>query len=79
MSYPFDNEKAGLEPIKKVNKCKNKATHRFTWPGRDESFICAQHLPKLQGVASAIGMPLQTIPLHESELDGEICMQEAKP
>lgn len=57
-------------------KCDKKATHRFTWPGRDESFICGEHLPKLQGVASAIGMSLQTIPLHESELEGENCRQE---
>lgn len=61
-----------------MSQCQNKASHRFTWPGKPESFICADHLPKLQGVAEAMGMPLQTIPLHESELEGEICRQQVK-
>lgn len=62
-----------------MNQCQNKATHRFTWPGKPESFICGGHLPKLQGVASAIGMYLQTAPIHESEFEGEICRQQVKP
>ena len=56
-------------------KCEGKATHRFTWPGKDESFICAKHLPQLQGVAAALGMPLQCVPVHESDQDGETCKQ----
>ena len=60
-------------------KCSEKATHRFTWPGKDESFICGKHLQKLQSVARAIGMNLQTIPVHESEHAGEECRQASKP
>lgn len=63
-----------LEP----RKCGKPATHRFTWPGNPESFICADHLPTLELVASAIGMYLQTVPLHESELEGETCRQAIK-
>lgn len=55
--------------------CSNKATHRYTWPGRNESFICIDHLTKLQAIAKAMGFPLQTISLHESELEGEDCNQ----
>lgn len=46
-------------------RCEQKAVRRFTWPGQDESFICDEHLPKLQGVANAMGMHLQLIPLDD--------------
>ena len=45
------------------DRCPNEAKYRFTWPGRDESYICEVHLPKLRAVAGAIGLPLQVIPL----------------
>lgn len=57
-------------------KCENKATHKFTWPGRDESYICREHLPKLQGTARTIGLYLQVIPLNEDEK--HICNQMVK-
>lgn len=47
--------------------CTEQASHRFTWPGRDESFICDKHLPKVREVASAIGMYLQIIPLENEQ------------
>jgi len=43
----------------------NEATHRFTWPGRSEAFICDRHVDQLQNVASAMGLTLQVIPLDE--------------
>lgn len=43
--------------------CKNYAAYRFTWPGRDESFICNEHKPKLEATAQILGMHLQIIPL----------------
>ena len=44
--------------------CENPAFYRYTWPGRGESFICQEHVGKLQAVASAISLPLQIIPLN---------------
>ena len=43
--------------------CLNDGAYRFTWPGRDESTICEEHVGKLRGVAAAMGLPLQVIPL----------------
>lgn len=57
-------------------QCRNQASYRFTWPGRDESFICREHVDQLRGVANAIGLPLQIIPL--SFPDAHLCRQEIK-
>lgn len=43
--------------------CPNPPVYRFTWPGKPEQCICAEHAPKLRGLANAIGLPLQMIPL----------------
>jgi len=43
--------------------CRNYAAYRFTWPGKDESAICTEHVDALKGTASAIGLYLQVIPL----------------
>jgi hypothetical protein len=45
--------------------CEKPAIARYTWPGRDETGICADHLAKLQVVAEAMGLPLQIIDLEE--------------
>lgn len=47
--------------------CENKAAYRFTWPGRDEAGICEQHSTKLRGVAHAMGMHVQLIPLSAAK------------
>jgi hypothetical protein len=47
--------------------CQNEAAFRFTWPGSDEAGICAQHAPKLDAVAQAMGLHLQVIPLLGAE------------
>jgi len=57
--------------------CDNPARYRYTWPGRDESFICEEHVGKLKAIANAIGLYLQIIPLSEVELtQGLICNQK---
>ncbi len=43
--------------------CAEIAGYRFTWPGRDEAHICEEHVGKLRGVAAAISIHLQVIPL----------------
>ena len=57
-------------------RCPNVASHRFTWPGREESFVCLGHYEKVRNISSAMGFPCQLIPIHESEHDGELCRQE---
>ncbi len=57
--------------------CDKPAKYRFAWPGNDESFICNDHIEKLQAVANAMGFHLQVIPLSESELEkGLNCNQK---
>ena len=43
--------------------CDEIAIYRFTWPGKDEAGICALHARKLRGVAAAIGLHVEMIPL----------------
>lgn len=59
-------------------QCRNQASYRFTWPGREESFICMEHVDQLRGVADAIGLPLQTIELSHEEQAKHTCNQEIK-
>jgi len=44
--------------------CGQPAVFRFTWPGRDEAGICADHAKRLEGVAAAMGCYVQLIPLE---------------
>lgn len=46
------------EPI-----CGEYAVYRYTWPGRDEALICEVHSKMLRGVANAMGLPLQLVPV----------------
>lgn len=53
--------------------CGKDAAYRYTWPGRDESFICGEHSRKLREVADAMGLPLQLIPVLPEQAPG--CQQ----
>ncbi len=44
--------------------CEHEPAYRFTWPGRDEEGICEMHAAKLTGVARAMGLYVQLIPLE---------------
>lgn len=57
-----------------VKQCEAAAAYRYTWPGRDESFICETHSEKLRMVANAMGLPLQIIPLDSDAT--EQCSQQ---
>ena len=48
-------------------KCDGKAAYRFTWPGTDEAGICEKCVPSLRGIAEALGLHLQIIPLAEPD------------
>ena len=57
--------------------CDNPAKYRFTWPGNDEAVICEKCVNQLRGVASAMGLHLQIIPLSELVLKlGLTCEQK---
>lgn len=57
-----------------AKQCEAEAAYRYTWPGRDESFICAEHSERLRAVANAMGLPLQIIPLADGA--AEQCTQQ---
>lgn len=46
-----------------MKRCGEFAAFRYTWPGKDEAHICVDHAAQLMGVARAISLPLQLIPL----------------
>lgn len=45
------------------NGCEARAAFSYTWPGKDEAGICADHALKLRNVAYALGLYLQLIPI----------------
>jgi hypothetical protein len=55
--------------------CGKDAAYRYTWPGRDESFICEEHSAKLRAVADAMGLHLQLVTV---EPEGEPCRQRVR-
>ena len=58
--------------------CDNPAKYRFTWPGRDESLICEEHVVKLMSVTYAMGFHLSVTTLSEQDLKlGLTCSQES--
>jgi hypothetical protein len=50
--------------------CPEYAAYRFTWPGKDESFICEKHVVALRGIAKAMGVYVQLIPLSDKDHEG---------
>ena len=48
-------------------QCPHPANYRYTWPGRNEAYICTIHAEGLKRVANAMGLHLQLIPIQESE------------
>ena len=47
--------------------CKQYAAVKYTWPGRDQSAACVDCAGKLVGVARAIGLHVQLIPITTDE------------
>jgi len=50
-----------------AEQCPNPGAYKYTWPGRDEAFICELHVSQLRNVAAAIGLHLQVRPIPEEE------------
>lgn len=58
-----------------TRRCPILAHYRFTWPGKDESWICAAHAPQPLGIAHHMGLHLQLVPLGPEELGKHTCQQ----
>lgn len=60
------NKLAAKFPVMKCGTtiCEAPATHRFTWPGRDEQLACETCAARARGVAAAMGLHLQVLPLE---------------
>ena len=52
------------QEVRDGGKCTAAASYRFTWPGRDESYVCERHARQLRAIAAAMGLPLQLAPLY---------------
>lgn len=50
-----------------MTQCRNPGAFKYTWPGRNEAYICAEHVEKLKAVAFAIGLYLQIGEIPENE------------
>ena len=50
--------------------------YRYTWPGKNESYICTEHVNRLKAIASAMGFYLQLIELSRDEQLQHACNQE---
>jgi len=50
-----------------MSQCPKPGAFKYTWPGRNESYICADHAEKLMAVASAMGLYLQIREVVEDE------------
>ncbi len=48
-------------------QCQNPGTFKFTWPGRDEAYICASCVKNLKAIAAAMGLYLQIREVPEEE------------
>lgn len=59
--------------------CDNEAKYRYTWPGRNESLICEEHVEKLRAVANAMGFYIQIVPLPQQDGEtGLTCTQRGR-
>jgi hypothetical protein len=45
--------------------CEIPGAFRFTWPGRDEEFVCLFHALRIAQIAEAIDLHLQIVPTTE--------------
>lgn len=57
------------QKLRKGGICPEPAVYRFTWPGQDEAGICESHAADARGVARAMGLHLQLIPLDGGETE----------
>lgn len=56
----------------RMKTCDKPATHRYTWPGRDEALVCHEHAGGLRLLADTMGLHLQLIPVSEGECEQKV-------
>ncbi len=57
------------QPMKcSQENCDEMPAYRYTWPGKDEAFICPDHMLRLGKIANALQMHLQIIPLTVEQM-----------
>ena len=56
-------------------QCEMPPIYRFTWPGKDEGFICAAHMRKLTSIATHMGVFLRVYLLTPDEIIDHKCCQ----
>ena len=62
--------------MSEIPTCGMTAMFRFTWPGKDESFVCYGHAHRLKLTANALGFQLQIIGLDPLEMSLHTCQQK---
>ncbi len=67
--FSKSNEEFEVEQLKRCNQkgCNDIPAYRFTWPGTNEAAVCENHSRYVKGVASALGMYIQLIPIEPSK------------
>jgi hypothetical protein len=53
----------------RLGGCTNRASFRYTWPGKPESTVCKTCSHKLRNVAAAMGFILELVPIDEPRRD----------
>lgn len=59
-------------------QCNNVAEYRYTWPGKDESFVCFCHVGKLRAISESMGIYLQLVRIianHDEPFISQRCQQ----
>ena len=59
-------------------KCNNPPFFRFTWPGKDEDYICAIHALEMERVIKSMGLHVQFIRLSLDEMVDHTCCQKSQ-
>ena len=47
--------------------CNKPAVYRYTWPGRNEAFICEQHAQGIRVISNAMGFYVQLIEVEPED------------
>lgn len=59
-------------------QCNNVAHYRYTWPGKDESFVCFGHAGTLRAISESMGIYLQLVRIianHDEPIIFQRCQQ----
>jgi len=49
------------------HQCQARATHFYTWPGKEQEALCLRHMREVLGTTPASVLSVKTIPLSPDE------------